>query len=644
MNNNNPWRKTTQDLAPASHTPTPAGQYDIYPSFPLGPGKIGLGYEALAQKLAGQRQIILDGYGGVFWEALQTHLEAALQAQGIQATWIAVEEALKPPAVVEALVEPFLGGEDPIFGTRFTGALADFFDPEKLAGLRPDPAAAMTILYGCGAALAGWEGLLGYIDLPKNEIQFRARAGSIRNLGAAQPADPKTMYKRFYFVDWVALNHHKASLLPRLDLVIDAQRPDEPAVMGGGDLRAGLEQMSRNFFRVRPWFEPGPWGGQWLKARIPQLPQAVPNYAWSFELIVPENGLVFESEGRLLEVSFDFLMFHARKAVLGDTAGRFGYEFPIRFDFLDTFDGGNLSVQCHPRPDYIRHHFGETFTQDETYYILDCKPGAQVYLGFQEDIDPATFRAELERSFAEGSAIEIERFVNVEPAHPHDLFLIPNGTIHCSGVDTLVLEISATPYIFTFKLYDWLRLDLEGKPRPLNIERAFANLYFDRKGERVRQELVSKPSVLETGLDWRLLHLPTHPDHFYDVHRFEFSRSVEATTGGSPHLLSLVEGQSIILETAEFRQRFNYAETFVVPAAAGYYRLINEGDQPVKVVKAFMKAGETTTTSSSALAEIATSDEGYQAARQRHLAMMREDNFTLDTGGTISWTRADLHE
>ena len=104
------------------------------------------------------------------------------------------------------------------------------------------------------------------------------------------------------------------------------------------------------------------------------------------------------------------------------------------------------------------------------------------------------FRAELERSYQTSTAVDVKRFVNTVPARRHDLMLIPSGTIHCSGADILVLEISATPYIFTFKMYDWLRMGLDGAPRPLNIDRAFDNLCFERQGEEVAKQLVSQPS------------------------------------------------------------------------------------------------------------------------------------------------------
>ncbi|HSK67214.1 MAG TPA: class I mannose-6-phosphate isomerase, partial [Anaerolineales bacterium] len=584
------YRKTSQPLLPKTHEPRPPGEYEMYPVYSLSAEKIEHGFSHLASHLIGHPQIVIDGYVGVLWGHFRDQLNQALHNQGVKAQWISVAKALRPAAEIQTLIEPFLGWDDPIFGKRFTGTLADFFDPQNLTPEAEGPRSEMVIYYGTGAALVPENAYLVYVDVPKNEIQYCARAGSIHNLGATSSTDPGTMYKRFYFVDWVALNAHKAALLPKMDLYVDEQDPEIPALMAGVALRKALTEMGQSYCRVRPWFEPGPWGGQWMKERIPQLARDVPNYAWSFEMIAPEQGIVLESSGNLLEISFDLLMAHDAQAILGDHADRFGQQFPIRFDFLDTFSGGNLSMQCHPRPSYIREHFGEDFTQDETYYILDTKPDAKVYLGFQQGLDPAEFRLALEDSLQHGTPVEMERFVQVMPSEKHRLFLIPNGTIHCSGTDNLVLEISATPYIFTFKMYDWLRLDLQGKPRPLNIQRAFDNLYFERRGEIVERELVAQPALLEAGEDWQTHHLPTHPSHFYDVHRIEFDTSVSLHTDGSPHLLMLVEGTSIRLETCSGRnQRFNYAETFLVPAAADCYRLINEGTTTAKIVKAYLK-------------------------------------------------------
>lgn len=584
------YRKTAQPLLPKHHEPSPPGEYDPYPVYPLDDGKIEHGFLPLASHLLGHSQIVMDGYVGVLWDHLRDQLDQAFQDLGVRSRWISIVEALRPAEEIETLIEPFLGGDDPIFGKRFTGTLTDFFDIPSLPSKTEPRNAEIVIYYGTGASLITDDAYLVYVDVPKNEIQYRARAGSIRNLGTTKAADPGAMYKRFYFVDWVVLNAHKAALLPKIDLYVDEQETETPALISGAALREALSEMGHSYCRVRPWFEPGPWGGQWMKERIPQLVKDVPNYAWSFEMIAPEQGIVLESSGHLLEVSFDLLMAHDERAILGDHAARFGQQFPIRFDFLDTVSGGNLSVQCHPRPSYIRRHFGEDFTQDETYYILDTKPEAKVYLGFQEDIDPEEFRSALENSFQHGTPVEIERFVRTLPSEKHRLFLIPNGTIHCSGTDNLVLEISATPYIFTFKMYDWLRLDLQGKPRPLNIQRAFDNLYFERRGELVDRTLVAQRILVDEGSDWQIYHLPTHPSHFYDVHRIEFNTTVDVHTEGSPHLLMLVEGTSLRLETCnEKSQRFNYAETFLVPAAADCYRLINEGTTPTKVVKAYLK-------------------------------------------------------
>lgn len=587
-----PIRRSGQPVLPLRAPETPEKGYALYPSFPLPGGRISSGWDALSELIVSHQTVLIDGYQGVLWDEVASELSEQFARRGLKVRIQRTEDWFLPPAELDVLLAPYLGEDTSVWGFRTDKTLRDLFDPRRVAASRPVPGADIHIVLGPGAALADPDAPVIYFEIPKNEIQYRMRAGSVFNLGCRKADHPTEMYKRAYFVDWILLNRHRKEILGRIITLGDCQHAGGPAWISMETFREAARAMAENVFRVRPWFEPGAWGGQWLKRHVGGIAQDEVNYAWSFELITPENGILLESGGLLLEASFDYLMLLHGEEILGkEFAQLFGDAFPIRFDFLDTVEGGNLSIQCHPGVRYIREHFGEAFTQDETYYILDAVPDAGVYLGFQEDIDPGVFREALETSNRESVPLDMERFVQRHPASRHDLFLIPHGTVHSAGAGNLVLEISATPYIFTFKMYDWLRLDLNGDPRPINIGHAFHNLDFSRKGDRVRAELISAPKILAEGPGWKQVHLPTHPAHFYDVHRYEFSGTVEIQTGGSCHVLMVVEGEGVGVETRKgLRRRFPYAETFVIPASAGSYRLTAEAGA-VKVVKAFLKPG-----------------------------------------------------
>ena len=587
-----PRRCTSQALLPLRH-PGRGDTYDLYPAFPLRGGRLATGWDAVVALADGAALLLVDGGAGVDWAEASAGLAAALHRRGRRPSIRLTAEAFLGPEAIAERISGSLGGEDSVFGKRFEGTLADLVDLGLLRVLAEGPGGAdLIVVLGSGAALVDGHGPLVYLEVPRNEQQFRARAGALTHLGESRPAtDAKAAYKRLYFVEWPLLSSHKSAVWPRIDRFVDVQR-DECVSVGGSALRASLDVMARAPLRARPWFEPGAWGGHWLEQHVPDLPRDVPNYAWSFELITPENGLLLEDDGLLLETAFDSLMIHASERVLGEGAGRFGRHFPIRFDYLDTVQGGNLSVQVHPRPDYVRDHFGEAFTQDETYYVFHAEPDARVYLGLQEGVTEEAWRQALTASRDDATPIDVPSWVRTFPARRGDLFLIPSGTVHAAGAGSLVLEISATPYIFTFKLYDWLRVDLDGSPRPLNVERGLANTVIERQGARVERELISCPRILAEGEGWRREHLPTHPEHFYDVERLVLAgaRALELETLGSPQVLNLVGGRRVRVESAAGPPLVvRFAETFVVPAAAGRFRIVNEGDEAATLVRAFLK-------------------------------------------------------
>ena len=166
------------------------------------------------------------------------------------------------------------------------------------------------------------------------------------------------------------------------------------------------------------------------------------------------------------------------------------------------------------------------YTQDESYYLIEAGPGASVYLGLRDGVDAAAMARDLEAAQAGGAPFPAEKYANQFPARKHDHFLIPAGTVHCSGAESMVLEISATPYIFTFKMWDWGRLGLDGKPRPINLHHGLANVQWDRTTAWTKRHLVNRFEPLGSGDGWREERTGLHPREFIETRRHWFTRSV----------------------------------------------------------------------------------------------------------------------
>jgi len=240
------------------------------------------------------------------------------------------------------------------------------------------------------------------------------------------------------------------------------------------------------------------------------------------------------------------------EALLGEKVfKRFGAEFPIRFDFLDTMDGGNLSLQVHPMKEYIKEIFGMDYTQDESYYMLDVEPDAVVYLGLKENIDKPQMIDDLKKAERGGFSFDADQYVNKWPVKKHDHVLIPAGTIHCSGKNSMVLEISATPYIFTFKLWDWGRVDLNGQPRTISLEHGLKNIQWERDTEWTKNELINNVKVIAQGDGWREEHTGLHSLEFIETRRHWFNTKVIHDTKGNLNVLNLVEGEEVVVESPE---------------------------------------------------------------------------------------------
>ena len=579
----------------------PDSNYDKFPAILLD-GEVLQGWPEIVSQLqfdlsiSGRQKsiVVFELYTGAYYDEILAAAKLLHPSLVIES-----KNAFLPEAEVLSMTWPYVT-DDPIFGYMTRLRMEDYFDYSALKNIRESMeslAEGVIIVIGHGAALIPQEyNLLVYADMARWKIQLRMKRGEVRGLGVHDHQMPYShQYKRGYFNDWRVCDALKKQLFPRMNYILDSNKKDEPKMIRAGLMFQGLKKAASQPFRVVPYFDPGPWGGQWMK-EVCGLDKDQVNFAWCFDCVPEENSLLLNISGKIVEIPAINLVFCESRSLLGEPVeARFGQEFPIRFDFLDTMDGGNLSLQVHPGTQYIRDTFGMQYTQDESYYLLDAKEDATVFLGLKTGTDSEQMLKELYEAQEGGAPFRAEKFVNSFPGKKHDHFLIPAGTVHCAGANSMVLEISATPYIFTFKMWDWNRLGLDGKPRPINIAHAAKVIQWERDTEFAMTTLVNRVVPVASGDGWREEKTGLHENEFIETRRHWFTKRVLHQTNSSVNVLNLVEGREAIVESPDHTFVpfiVHYAETFIVPEAVGSYTISPHGSsvgQELATIKAFIR-------------------------------------------------------
>lgn len=570
--------------------------YEKFPSTAV-EGYIEKGWDSVISKLkdiiSQQLVLALDAYVGTHEEEIIAKIK-----QLNPSLFINTRDLFKSEEDVREMTARYMT-DDILFGYVTNLKMQDYFDEAKLKKAKSDieNCKGTVVVFGSGASLLVPDtACIVFADMARWEIQLRYRKNSVKALGVDDRNEPFSIqYKRGYFVDWVICDAYKDKLFHKVSYWLDTHVVNEPKLIDKKTFFAGIENTIKKPFRVVPFFAPAPWGGQWMKD-VCDLDREEINYGWCFDCVPEENSLLFNVNGILFEIpSIDLVLLKSKELLGEPVESRFGKEFPIRFDFLDTVGGGYLSFQVHPTTQFIREHFGMQYTQDESYYMLDANENATVYLGLKNGINKEEMIEDLKKAERGEIEFDAEKYSNKLQAKKHDHFLIPGGTVHCSGPEGLVLEISSTPNLFTFKMWDWGRLGLDGKPRPINVDRGAQVIAWDRDTDYTMKNLVNACTPIAEGDGWREERTGLHINEFIETRRHYFSKTVEHETRNSVNVLNLVEGEEAIVESVDNSFEpfiVHYAETFIIPASLGKYTISPYGKSVGKeciTIKAYVR-------------------------------------------------------
>lgn len=551
--------------------------------------------------------VALDGYVSAQFDRVLNLIHQNLGANKIKVSSLNMSCILKSPEELDKQFEENLSidlEKDPVllFGKLFHGDFEDLIDSEKLKSLQTtlnNSKGEVIIVYGCGSTIKALRPLydfIAYFDVTPKNVMLRARRGEFANIGDKKARPIKALLRRCYYIDFEITQRLRKQLIDAdaIDFYVASSEPDKLSLIPRASLADIMDSLVLYPMRCKPVYLEGVWGGYYIQ-KLRNLPDSMKNCAWVFDLIPMEVSIVIGADDKLVELPFYTFVQTKGTSLMGkDCVEKFGGYFPIRFNYDDSFhSNGNMSIQVHSGHDYNVQNYNELGRQDESYYVVATGHNAKTFIGFKEDIDPDDFVKDVRKSEKDYSEVDYQKYIDHVESKPGLQVMIPAGTIHSSGRNQVVLEIgSLTVGSYTYKMYDYLRKDFDGNPRPIHTYHGDKVLEKNRKTNWVKENLVKEPKLLREGKDWAEYVIGENDMMYFCTRRLEFENSIEDNTNGKFHVLALVDGKSVRVESLDHPERSftaKFLDLVVVPANIGRYVIKNLGDQPIRIHKTMLK-------------------------------------------------------
>ncbi len=276
--------------------------------------------------------------------------------------------------------------------------------------------------------------------------------------------------------------------------------------------------------------------------------------AESWELCCREDGTSVVSSGELKGMSLSGLILKYEDKLVGIKAFKdFGTNFPILIKIIDANE--NLSVQVHPDDVYAKDH-GENNGKNELWYILDAKENAEIVYGVKKN--------ETKEAFVKAvSENKIEQTLNTVDASADDAFYVPAGKVHAILSGILIAEIQQNSNT-TYRLYDWGRVDKDGKGRTLNTAQALDVIDFDAQNQRELCPQIANNESYNTDVVVRT--------QYFNIDRINVHDSFVNTTIACFIILMCIKGSGVIIFDGGTCSII-FGETVLLPACMGKYTL-----------------------------------------------------------------------